>query len=163
MSSNLRVTSSNPWVTTSNPRVTTSDSQINKSIKTQVNSLKSLSFSKILSPKLFGNYWGKSYVQFLLTVSDQFYDRRKQQHFSSWRWCSSVLDWTNAQKIFHKICLGQSIWYVPIVWSIFQLSFPCAHLYTFWMTTLLHSFSYVWYYYTGLYVLFESVFLSPSC
>ena len=108
---------------------------------------------------MFGNYWGNSYVQFLLTVSDQFYDRRKQQHFSSWRWCSSVLDWTSAQKIFHKICLGQCIWYVPILWSIFQLSFPCAHLYTFWMTTLLHSSSCVWYYYTALYVLFESVFL----
>ena len=59
MSSNPRVTSSNSWVTScnslvtsSNPRVTSSDTRLNKSIKNQVNNLKSSSFPKILSPKL---------------------------------------------------------------------------------------------------------------
>ena len=65
MSSNLRVTSSNPRVTSSNPRVTSSDPGNIKSMKTQVNSLKSFSFSKIMSPKSFGD----SYVQFLVTIS----------------------------------------------------------------------------------------------
>ena len=54
-SSNPRVTSLNPRVTTSNPPVTSSNPRIIKSLKTQVNSLKSCSFPKILSPKLFGN------------------------------------------------------------------------------------------------------------
>ena len=36
------------------------------SMKTQVNSLKSSVFSKIVSPKLFGNSWGNLYVQFLV-------------------------------------------------------------------------------------------------
>ena len=35
-------------------------------MKTHVNSLKSFSFLEIISPKLFGNSWGNSYVQFLV-------------------------------------------------------------------------------------------------
>ena len=37
------------------------------------------------------------------------YDERKQRHFSCLWWCFSVLGRTNAQKIFHKIILGQTI------------------------------------------------------
>ena len=44
-------------------------SRIIKLMKTQVNSLKSSSFSKIISPKLFGNSWGNLYVQFLMIIS----------------------------------------------------------------------------------------------
>ena len=43
--------------------------RIIKSMKTQVNSLKSSSFPKIISPKLFGNSWGNLYVQFLVIIS----------------------------------------------------------------------------------------------
>ena len=39
-----------------------------KSMKTQVNSLKSSSFPKIRSPKVFGNLWGNLYVQFLVII-----------------------------------------------------------------------------------------------
>ena len=60
-SSNPRVTSSNPRVTSSNPWVTSSNPRIIKSMKTKVNSLKSSSFPKIISPKLFGNSWGNSF------------------------------------------------------------------------------------------------------
>ena len=52
-SSNLRATSSNPRVISSDPRII-------KSVKTQVNSLKSSSFHKIISPELFNNSWGSS-------------------------------------------------------------------------------------------------------
>ena len=41
----------------------------NPSMKTQVDIIKSSSFSKIINPKLFGNSWGNSYVQFLLINS----------------------------------------------------------------------------------------------
>ena len=44
-------------------------SRIIKSMKTQVNSLKSSSFPKIISPKLFGNSWDNSYVKFLVIIS----------------------------------------------------------------------------------------------
>ena len=44
-------------------------SRIIKSMKTQVKSLKSVSFPKIISPKLFDNSWGNSYVQFLVIIS----------------------------------------------------------------------------------------------
>ena len=44
--------------------------RIVKSMKTQVNSLKRSSFSKIISPKLFGNSWGNLYFQFLVIVTD---------------------------------------------------------------------------------------------
>ena len=43
--------------------------RIIKSMKIQVNSLKSSSFPKIISPKLFGNSWGNLYVQFLVIIS----------------------------------------------------------------------------------------------
>ena len=43
--------------------------RITKSMKIQVNTLKSSSFPKIISPKLFGNSWGNSYVQFLVIIS----------------------------------------------------------------------------------------------
>ena len=46
----------------SNPRII-------KSMKTQVNSLKSSSFLKIVSPELFVNLWGNSYVLFLVIIS----------------------------------------------------------------------------------------------
>ena len=68
-SSNPWVTSSNPRVTSSNPRVTSSNPQITKSMKTQVISLKSSSFLKIINSKLFGHSWGNSYVQFLVIIS----------------------------------------------------------------------------------------------
>ena len=68
-SSNARVTSSNPRVTSSNPQVTSSNPWIIKWIKTQVSSLKSSSFPKILSPKLFGSSWGNLYFQFLVIIS----------------------------------------------------------------------------------------------
>ena len=44
-------------------------SRIIKSMKTQVNSLKSSSFPRIISPQLFGSSWGNSYVQFLVIIS----------------------------------------------------------------------------------------------
>ena len=44
-------------------------SGIISSMKTQVNSLKISSFSKILSFKSFGNSWGKSSVQYLVIIS----------------------------------------------------------------------------------------------
>ena len=50
-----RVTSLNPPATSSNPRII-------KSMNTQVSSLKSFPFLKVISPKLFGNLWGNSYV-----------------------------------------------------------------------------------------------------
>ena len=59
-SSNPRVTCSNPQVASSNPWVTSSNPRIIKSIKTQVISLKSSSFPKIISPKLLGSLWGNS-------------------------------------------------------------------------------------------------------
>ena len=59
----------NPRVTSSNLQVTSSNPRIIKSMKTQVSSLKSSSFLKIVSPKLFGNSWGNSYVQFLVIIS----------------------------------------------------------------------------------------------
>ena len=75
-SSNPRVTSSNPRISSSNPRVTSSDLQVTssipwiiKSMKTQVTSLKSSSFLKIVSPKLFGNLWDNSYILFLVIIS----------------------------------------------------------------------------------------------
>ena len=68
-SSNPLVRSSNLRVTSSNLQVTSSNLRIIKSIKTQVSSLKSLSFPKIISPKLFGNSWRNSQVQFLVTIS----------------------------------------------------------------------------------------------
>ena len=68
-SSNSRVTSSNPRVTSSNTQVTSSNPWIIKWIKTQVSSLKSSSFPKILSPKLFSSSWGNLYFQFLVIIS----------------------------------------------------------------------------------------------
>ena len=75
MSSNPRVASSNPLVTSFNPRVTSwnlqvtsSNPQIIKSMKIQVSSLKSSSFLKIVSPKLFSNSRGNSYVHFLVII-----------------------------------------------------------------------------------------------
>ena len=53
-SSNPRVTSSNPQVTSSNLQVTSLNPRIIKSMKTQVSSLKSSSFPKIINLKLFG-------------------------------------------------------------------------------------------------------------
>ena len=52
-----------------NLQVTSSNPRIIKSMKSQVSSLKSSSFLKIVSPKLFGNSWGNSYVQFLVITS----------------------------------------------------------------------------------------------
>ena len=46
----------------SNPRII-------KSMKTQVNSLKSPSFLKIVNPELFVNLWGNSHVLFLVIIS----------------------------------------------------------------------------------------------
>ena len=43
--------------------------RIIKSMKTQVNSLKSSSFPKMISSKLFGNSWDNLYVQFLVIIS----------------------------------------------------------------------------------------------
>ena len=43
--------------------------RIIKSMTTQVKSLKSSSFPKIISPKLFGSSWGNSYIQFLEIIS----------------------------------------------------------------------------------------------
>ena len=43
-------------------------SGIIKSMKTQVNSYKSSSFPKNISPKLFGNSWSDLYVQFLVII-----------------------------------------------------------------------------------------------
>ena len=43
--------------------------RIIKPMKTQVNSLRSSSFPKIRSPKLFGNLLGNLYVQFLVMIS----------------------------------------------------------------------------------------------
>ena len=60
---------SNPRVTSSKPRVTSSNLWIIKSIKTQLSSLKSSSFPKILRPKLFGNSWGNWYFPFLVIIS----------------------------------------------------------------------------------------------
>ena len=51
----------------SNPRVTSSNPRNIKSIKTEVNSLKSSSFCNIVSPKLFGNSW--LYFQLLVIIS----------------------------------------------------------------------------------------------
>ena len=68
-SSNPQLTSSNPWVTSSNSRVTGSNPWIVKSIKTQERSLKISPCLKIISPKLFNNSWGNSYVQFLVIIS----------------------------------------------------------------------------------------------
>ena len=55
--------------TSSNSRVMSSNPRIIKSMKTQVIIFKSFSFSKIISPKLFDNSWGKSHVQFLVIIS----------------------------------------------------------------------------------------------
>ena len=58
-------------VTSSNSQVTRFKSTsliIIKSMKTQVISLKSSSFPKIISPKLFDNSWGNSYVQFRVKI-----------------------------------------------------------------------------------------------
>ena len=84
MSWNPRVTSSNPGVTSSNPRFTSSKPGATSSNlrvtsfkptshefksanyyinETQRNSLKSSLFPTVISPKLFGNSWGNSYVQ----------------------------------------------------------------------------------------------------
>ena len=82
-SSNPRVTSSNPGVTISNSRVrgsnlpfTSSNLRVMssnlrtiESMKTQVTSLKTISFPKIISPKLFGNPYGNSCIQFLVIIS----------------------------------------------------------------------------------------------
>ena len=42
--------------------------RIIKLMKTQVNSFKSSSLPKMISPKLFGNSWGNLYVQFLVII-----------------------------------------------------------------------------------------------
>ena len=65
MSLNPQVTTLDPQVTGLNPRVVGSNPQVTshkfestriiKSMKTQVNNLKSSSFPKNISPKLFGN------------------------------------------------------------------------------------------------------------
>ena len=58
-------------VTSSNSQVTRFKSTsliIIKSMKTQVISLKSSSFPKIISPKLFDNSWDNSYVQFRVKI-----------------------------------------------------------------------------------------------
>ena len=75
-SSNRRVTNSNPGITRFNPQVTSSNLQVTrsnpriiKSMETQVSSLKSSSFLKIISPKLFDNSSGNLYVQFLVVIS----------------------------------------------------------------------------------------------
>ena len=52
----------------SNPSIKSSSPRIIKSMKIHVNSRKSSSFPKIKSPKLFGNLWGNSYVQFLVKI-----------------------------------------------------------------------------------------------
>ena len=71
-SSNLRVMSSNAGVASSNARVASSNPGIIKSMKAQVNSLKSSWFSEIISPKLFVNSWGNSFVQFLVIICLRF-------------------------------------------------------------------------------------------
>ena len=43
--------------------------RIIKPMKTQVNSLKSSPFAKIISPEWFGSSWGNLYVQFLVIIS----------------------------------------------------------------------------------------------
>ena len=61
-----------------------------------------------------------------------YYDGRKQRHFPCWWWCSRVLGQINAQKIFHDMYLGPSI-YVRILWPSFG-SFPHlpnVHMYAF--------------------------------
>ena len=46
---------------------------------------------------------------------------------------------TNAQKIFHKICVGPSIQYVRILRPIFQPPPHCTHMYSLKVTPLLHT------------------------
>ena len=46
-----------------------SNQQKNRSMKTEVNGYRNFIFSKIISPKMFGNSCGKSYVQFLMIIS----------------------------------------------------------------------------------------------
>ena len=66
---NVRITSSNARVTSLNPPFTSSNPRINKPVKTQANSLKSSSYPKIISPTLFDNSRGNSYIQFLVIIS----------------------------------------------------------------------------------------------
>ena len=85
-SSNPRVTSLNPRVASLNPRVTSSNPRVQESFtsysliitskswlvqefKSQLNSLKSSSFPKTISPKLLDNLWGNLYVPFLVIIS----------------------------------------------------------------------------------------------
>ena len=59
--------------------------------------------------------------------SNMTYYNGRKQHFPCWWWCSRVLNRSNAQKIFYDINLRSFIWYVPILWPIFQ-SFPHSPL-----------------------------------
>ena len=59
----------------------------------------------------------------------------KQRQFPCWRWCSSVLGRTNAQKIFHNICLGP--FSTDVFYDQFFNSPPlCTHMYAFRVTFL---------------------------
>ena len=60
----------------------------------------------------------------------------KQRQFPCWRWCSSVLGRTNAQKIFHNICLGP--FSTDVFYDQFFNSPPlCTHMYAFRVTSFL--------------------------
>ena len=85
-SSILRVTSENPRVTSLNPRDTSSDPRIIKSMKTQVNSLKSSPFPKIISPKLFDSLWDNS-----VSGDDLFF----YVSCTPWLWLHLEGEWVN--------------------------------------------------------------------
>ena len=68
--------------TSSDLQVTSSNLRVIKSMKTEVSSLKSSWFLKIVSPKLFGNSWGKSYIQFQEKISCFTFSRLHGYSFS---------------------------------------------------------------------------------
>ena len=70
--SKVQVMTSNPQVTSSNARVTSSNPRVIKSMRIQVNSPKNSWFPDIISPKLFGNSWDNSFVQFLVIICFRF-------------------------------------------------------------------------------------------
>ena len=59
----------------------------------------------------------------------------ENKRFPCWRWCSSVLRRTNAQRIFQNICLGHLFsTYVSYDW-LFSPSPIFAHVYAFRVTS----------------------------
>ena len=68
----------------------------------------------------------------------------ENKRFPCWRWCSSVLRRTNAQRIFQNICLGHLFSTYVSYDRLFNPCPICAHMYAFRGTSFCIVISLIW-------------------